>query len=51
MDANGDMNFASSIAVQTTSQRLASLNGMLVVVEHKVDLQGNVSSSLYEWKV
>jgi hypothetical protein len=41
--------FASSIAIQA-SPGLSQLNGMLVIVEHTTDNEGNARSVLYEWK-
>ena len=29
---------------------MAKLNKILTLVEHKTDMQGNASSTLYEWK-
>ncbi len=39
-----------SIYYQTTSQRLAKLNGICAVFEHEVDETGNAKSQIYEWK-
>jgi hypothetical protein len=41
--------FAASVAFQS-SEKLSALNGVLVVVEHSTDAQGNARSTLYEWK-
>jgi len=41
--------FAASVAFQA-SEKLASLNGVLAVVEHSIDNDGNAKSTLYEWK-
>jgi hypothetical protein len=48
---NGVFKFGSSIACQTTTAAWAKLNGMLVVVEHSLNMMDNsMSSTLYEWK-
>lgn len=39
-----------SIYYQTSSQRLAKLNGICAVFEHEVDETGNAKSKVYEWK-
>ncbi len=44
------MAFAASVAFQTNSEKLARLNAVLVLVEHQVDNDGNVHSTLFEWK-
>ena len=41
--------FAASVAFQG-SGKLTDLNGMLVLVEHTTDAEGNAKSTLYEWK-
>lgn len=41
--------FAASVAFQA-SEELSALNGVLVVVEHVLDNDGNAKSVLYEWK-
>ena len=46
---DGTMFFAASIAIQTTSQKLARLNGLLVLVEHKAQADGNLHSDLSAW--
>jgi hypothetical protein len=43
------MAFASSVAFQTNSAKLADLNKCLVVLEHTIDGAGNATSVLYEW--
>ena len=50
MTEDGNMNFAASIAFQADSDELRRLNGVLCVVEHHTDMEGNASSVLYEWK-
>ena len=50
MSETGEMSFAASVAFQTDADSLARLNGMLVLVEHHADMQGNARSTLYEWK-
>jgi hypothetical protein len=47
----GAMHIAASIVYQTTSEKLAKLNGMLVLVEHHADMENNASSDLFEWSV
>lgn len=39
-----------SVFYQTSSQRLAKLNGICAVFEHEVDETGNAKSKMYEWK-
>lgn len=39
-----------SIFYQTSSPRLAKLNGICAVFEHEVDETGNAKSRVYEWK-
>lgn len=47
---DGRIAFAASVAFQTDVEKLAPLNGCLVVVEHQIDMEGNAQSTLYEWK-
>jgi hypothetical protein len=49
MDETGGMHIAASVAFQTTAEKLAKLNGVLVVVEHHADMQNNARSDLFEW--
>lgn len=42
--------WSASLVFQTTSQKLARLNGVLGVVEWDVDENGNAKGSLHEWK-
>ena len=49
MDDTGAMHIAASIVFQTTSEKLASLNSMVVLVEHHADMQNNASSDLFAW--
>ena len=49
-DESGAIAFAAAIAIQTDSSKLAALNGVMVVVEHKTDMAGSASSELWEWK-
>jgi hypothetical protein len=42
--------FAASIAFQTDADKLSRLNGVLGVLESTTDMDGNVNSTLYEWK-
>jgi hypothetical protein len=42
--------FAFSATVQTNGEKLARLNGVLMVGEHRTDNDGQVHSSFYEWK-
>lgn len=39
-----------AVYYQTSSQRLAELNGICAVFEHEVDETGNAKSQIYEWK-
>ena len=48
-EADGNMLVGASIAIQTTSEKLASLNQMLVVVEHHAHPDGNIHSDLWGW--
>jgi hypothetical protein len=48
---DGAIKFAASIAIQTTTESLARLNGVLVLVEHSINMTDNTAKSvLYEWK-
>ena len=48
---NGLLKFASSIAFQTNTPALTRLNGVLIVVEHSINMTDNtMKSTLYEWK-
>lgn len=48
---NGVLKFAASIAFQTTTSELSRLNGVLVRVEHSINMIDNsAKSTLYEWK-
>jgi hypothetical protein len=49
MTADG-IAFASSVAVQTNSTKLAALNNCLMLVEHHASNDGSAHSVLYEWK-
>jgi hypothetical protein len=49
VDEAGIMHVAASVAFQTTSQQLSRLNGVLVLVEHHVDMDDNARSDLFEW--
>ncbi|MPZ49477.1 MAG: hypothetical protein GEU75_09305 [Dehalococcoidia bacterium] len=42
--------FAAGIAFQTDAEKLSRLNGVLAVVEHTTDNDGNARSVIYEWK-
>ena len=46
---DGTIRVGASIAVQTTSEKLSSLNNMLVLVEHHAHPDGNLHSDLYGW--
>jgi hypothetical protein len=50
MDEQGTMHLAASVAVQTTSEKLAALNNLLVLVEVHQTMAGEINSTLYEWK-
>ena len=48
---DGVLKFAASVAFQTTTPTLTKLNGILVVVEHSINMMDNsAKSTLYEWK-
>jgi len=49
-EEDGSIAMAASIVCQTTSEKLAKLNHLLVLVEQKADMAGSASSELYEWK-
>jgi hypothetical protein len=49
VDEGGGMHFVASVAFQTTSEKLAKLNGILVLVEHHTDMENNARSELFEW--
>lgn len=49
MGPDGTMKVGASIACQTSSEKLASLNHMLVVVEHHAHPDGKLHSDLYGW--
>ena len=50
MDAQGVMHFAAAVSFQTNSDKLMKLNGVMAMVEHTTDMEGNAKSALYEWK-
>jgi hypothetical protein len=50
MTQDGRMSFAAAVSFQTDSEKLKRLNECLVVVEHQADMEGNASSTLFEWK-
>jgi len=48
---NGLLKFAASIVFQTNTPALTRLNGVLVLVEHSINMMDNsAKSALYEWK-
>jgi hypothetical protein len=47
---DGSISFAASVAFQAGEGALSRLNGLLVLVEHRTDMQGNAASTLHEWK-
>jgi hypothetical protein len=49
MAPDGTMKVGAAIAIQTTSEKLASLNHMMVLVEHHAHPDGNMHSDLYGW--
>jgi hypothetical protein len=49
IDETGAMHIVASIVFQTTSEKLSKLNGVLTLVEHHADMQGNASSTFHEW--
>jgi hypothetical protein len=48
-DPDGTIRVAASIAIQTSSEKLASLNHQVVLVEHHAHPDGNLHSDLYGW--
>jgi hypothetical protein len=44
------VSFRGTVYFQTTSSKLARLNGLAVLHEWQVDAQGNVHTPLWEWK-
>jgi hypothetical protein len=44
------VSWRGAIYYQTTSERLARLNGMAAVYEFETDENGKVAAQLYEWK-
>jgi hypothetical protein len=51
MDEQGGIHVAASAAFQTTSEKLAKLNGVLVLVEHHADMQNTARTEFFEWSV
>lgn len=46
----GGMKWRGAVYYETTSQKLARLNGMAVVFEHDTDANDNLTSKYWEWK-
>jgi hypothetical protein len=47
----GKVRFRGSIFYSTQSKgRLASMNNIVGVFEHQGDMEGNISSTVWEWK-
>ena len=44
------VSWRGAIFFQSTSQKLARLNGVAAVFEYDVDQNGNTSSNIWEWK-
>lgn len=49
-DEAGTIAFAAAVAVQASGDKLAKLNEIMMVVEHKADMAASASSELWEWK-
>ena len=46
----GAVSYCGAIYYQTTSERLARLNGIAVVFEYESDDSGKTAAKAYEWK-
>jgi hypothetical protein len=46
---NGAIAFAAAVVIQAGLGALERLNSMLVLVEHRMDMQGNAESTLHDW--
>jgi hypothetical protein len=46
----GGISFRGAVFYETSSTKLARLNGLAVAFEHEVDADDNCSSKLWEWK-
>ena len=44
------MKWAATVTYQTNSKKLARLNGIVGMVEHETDAQGNAKVAVWEWK-
>jgi hypothetical protein len=44
------MKWSAAVTYQTTSKKLARLNGIVGMVEHETDAQGNAKVRAWEWK-
>lgn len=44
------MKWAAAVTYQTNSKKLARLNGVVGMVEHETDAQGNSKAKAWEWK-
>jgi hypothetical protein len=50
LTGQGSVSFRGAVYYQTTSERLARLNGVAILFEHETDGEGNVTTRLWEWK-
>jgi hypothetical protein len=46
----GGVSFRGAVYYQTTSEKLARVNGIAILFEHETDGDGNVSTRHWEWK-
>jgi hypothetical protein len=46
---DGTIMFAAAVSFQA-SEKLSSLNAVLGMVEHSLDMEGNAKSTIHEWK-
>jgi hypothetical protein len=44
------MKWSAAVTYQTNSKKLARLNGIVGMVEHETDAQGNAKVTAWEWK-
>ncbi len=47
---DGVISFAAAVTYQTSSAKLSKLNGLMGMVENKLSMAGDVSSTSVEWK-
>ncbi len=50
VQGGGRVSWRGSIYYETTSQKLARLNGMAAIFEYEVDENGNTNAKIWEWK-